>query len=395
MQPLEFDYDGKSLILIRSHADLHLQGWEKNQVLVLPTDTHTARVDQGEDELRIVLTADAEINLPASARVGLERVSGDVWVRGLSGTLEVNKVSGDLCLQDIGTAMVGWVDGDLQVQNINGPLQVHKVAGDMIALDCRGPLNIDAIGGDLQAMDVVGPVSAKAGGDGRVSLLADGHPVNLRCGGDVNLHVTKLQNAAVSFASGGRTIRIEMADHEDEFEKHNFAQTFGDGSVPIRLEAGGDILLTDTPWDGDDLESTFAERDEEWEEWMQDRAERLEEIDRRAEELVRRVNERTQEATRRAEERMAQAMQRLEERRHRLEERFSMPIPPIPPMPSIPPIPPIPPVRPNIAKPSASEPRVSKVSPEERMLILKMLSEGRITADEANNLLEAIEKNAD
>jgi len=46
MQPLEFEYDGKALIIIRSHADLHIQGWEKNQVLVLPSDLHTARVEQ-------------------------------------------------------------------------------------------------------------------------------------------------------------------------------------------------------------------------------------------------------------------------------------------------------------------------------------------------------------
>jgi len=393
MQPLEFEYDGKSLIIIRSHADLHIQGWEKNQVLVLPSDMHSARVDQQPEEMRIVLTADAEIDLPAGARIALDRVSGDVWVRGLTGSIEINKVNGDLSLQDIGTAQVGWVDGELRAQNINGPLMMHKVAGDVVLIDCHGPINVDAASGDLQVMDAAGPISAKVGGDGRVSLLAGGHPVNLRCGGDVALHITSLQDAVVSFSSGGRDIHIEMAGHEDEIDQHNFAQTFGNGSVPIRLEAGGDILLTDSPWDGDDLEALFTETDEEWDEWMQDREERLEQIDRRAEDLVRRVSERTQEATRRAEERMALAMQRLEERRRRLGERFSGPLPPMPPTPPIPPMRPVAP-KPPVGPAPSSEPKVSKVSAEERMLILKMLSEGRISADEANNLLEALEKGA-
>lgn len=393
MQPLEFEYDGKALIIIRSHADLHIQGWEKNQVLVLPSDLHTARVEQLEGEIRIVLTADAEIDLPAGARVGLEKVSGDVYLRGLTGAVEINKVNGDLSLQDLGTAQVGWVDGNLHAQNINGALQVHKVAGDVVALDCHGPINVDAAAGDLHAMDAAGPISAKVGGDGQVSLLAGGHPVNIRCGGDVELHIPSIQDAVVSFASGGEEIRIEIAGHADEINQHTFAQTFGAGSVPIRLEAGGDILLTDAPWEGEDLESQFAEMDEEWDEWMEDREERIGEIDRRAEELVRRVSERTQEATRRAEERMSQAMARLEERRHRLEERFSGPLPPMPPTPPIPPMRPVT-IKPPIGSASAAGPKISKVSPEERLLILKMLSEGRITAEEANNLLDALEKGA-
>jgi hypothetical protein len=86
-------------------------------------------------------------------------------------------------------------------------------------------------------------------------------------------------------------------------------------------------------------------------------------------------------------------MQRLEERRRRLGERFSGPLPPMPPTPPIPPMRPVAP-KPPVGTAPSSEPKVSKVSAEERMLILKMLSEGRISADEANNLLEALEKGA-
>ena len=51
-------------------------------------------------------------------------------------------------------------------------------------------------------------------------------------------------------------------------------------------------------------------------------------------------------------------------------------------------------IKPPIGSTPAAEPKISKVSAEERLLILKMLSEGRITAEEANNLLDALEKGA-
>lgn len=396
MDPMQYAYDGKKLVVIRSHSDVYVQGRDQSELEVLPSDLHAARVEETPDSLQIVLTADAEVTLPVAARLLLERGSGDAYLRGLTGSVEINKINGDLHMQDLGTVEVGWVDGDLLAQNISGVLQVHKVAGDIQVMDCRGPFNLDAAGGDLEIMDAGGPVSAKIGGDARVGLAAAGHPVSVRCGGDITLHVTSAADAVVSFSSGGHDIRIELAGNDLSFDQRNFSQTFGNGSVPIRLEAGGDILLTDAPWDGEDLESEFTEMDDRWEEWMQDREERFEEMNRRAEELVRRVSERSQEATRRAEERMQQVIQRVEERRRRMEERFSGPIPPTPPTPPIPPIRPVTPRTPVAPTPpiTPDAPKISKVTAEERMMVLRMLAEGKINAEEANNLLDALEKGA-
>lgn len=402
MDTFTIPYDGQKLVVIRSHADVYIAGWDKSDVEVLPSDLHAARVEESPNAIQIVLTADAEINLPAGARLLLEKGSGDAWLRGLSGSVEINKISGDLFMQDLGTVQVGWVDGDLAAQDISGALQVHKAAGDVHVMDCRGPFNLDAAGGDLEVKDAGGPVSAKTGGDARVSLAAAGHPVNLRCGGDITLHVTSAQDAVVSFSCGSHDIRIDLAGNEMRYDQRNLSQTFGNGSVPVRLEAGGDILMTDAPWEGEDMESQFAEVDDRWDEWMKDREERFEEMNRRAEELVRRVSERSQEAARRAEERMQQVMQRVEERRKHMEERIYGAVPPVPPMPPVPPTPSIPPMRPVAPRtpfvpntpPTPEAPKVSKVSAEERLLVLKMLADGKITADEANSLLEALEKGA-
>ena len=128
METMQFAYDGQKQISVRSHANLYIQGWDKAEVQILPTDLHATRVDDSPQALQIILTADAEIDLPAGARLLLEHGSGDVWLRGLTGLVEINKVSGDLYLQDLGTVQVGWLDGDFRAQNINGALQVHKIS---------------------------------------------------------------------------------------------------------------------------------------------------------------------------------------------------------------------------------------------------------------------------
>jgi len=89
----------------------------------------------------------------------------------------------------------------------------------------------------------------------------------------------------------------------------------------------------------------------------------------------------------------AQAAGRRAEAQLRRMDRFRIP--------SIPPIPPIPPIPnvgdfwpksssgPGAAMGSQPEPR-PKVSDEERMIILNMLSEKKISAEEANQLLDAL-----
>jgi len=113
------------------------------------------------------------------------------------------------------------------------------------------------------------------------------------------------------------------------------------------------------------------------------------------------VNRHVEEAMRRADERIAAAMKRVEDRTRAMN-RDGV-IPPIPPVGRprksiLTPEPPTPPGPPAPAKPATppmsptGRPAKAVVSEEERMLILTMLQEKKITAEEAAKLLEALER---
>jgi len=129
----------------------------------------------------------------------------------------------------------------------------------------------------------------------------------------------------------------------------------GSGGAAINLQAEGDVMVTsrESDWESAaefDFGGSWPLPDD----------------------FSERINRRVQEATKRATMRAEAAARRVEERVHQQHaRRFSFNWTPGHP------VPPVPPVEP--------------VSDEERMTILRMLQEKKITAEEAEKLLSALE----
>ena len=94
------------------------------------------------------------------------------------------------------------------------------------------------------------------------------------------------------------------------------------------------------------------------------------------EEMANKIQERVGMALRRAEEKLAEAMRKMEVRegdRRRKGYGWQTPVPPTPPTPPAPPA-----------------PKRSPASDEERMIILRMVEEGKISVEQAEKLLSAL-----
>jgi hypothetical protein len=112
-------------------------------------------------------------------------------------------------------------------------------------------------------------------------------------------------------------------------------------------------------------------------------------------ELATRVQEKVQSAMRRAEQQLGEAMRNAERRAAEAERRaaemdarqrkrdqnwgFTPPYPPTPPRPPVPPTP-----------PKAPKAKGNNVNDEERLMILRMVSEGKLSVEQAEQLLAAL-----
>ena len=393
-------------IIIRAHGDLNLQGWEKQEILAEGDSRRSVSVQNNGNVITITCSDDCDMTVPMTAKLVVEQVSGDAFLRGLQGGLVIQKVGGDLKIEQVGPVEILSTGGDCLVYSVAGPLNIQRIGGEVVGAKIQGPLSVSSAGGDIQLWLDAFEVSLNGRGDVDLAVGAlTGQKVSVNASGDAVLYVPQQVNADLNLVCGG-DIGISAAGIDEDVD-HVYTGKLGNGGSRISVHAGGDIEVTSRAWDNDDLQDAVIELEEHWAERAEHRAERLEHRARHthsenfmsgnasdfdAQELKARLDKKVAEKMRQAQSRIDAAMKRIEERNH----GFSFAIP------HIPPVPPIPPVRPasaadvNLNVPhSQTDPseafEASKVSEDERLMILKMLQEKRITAEEAEKLLEALE----
>jgi len=365
---------GKNLVVVKAHGDLSLLGWDQAEARLLTSDIHNLRISQDGEALQVICLEDCELTLPESIAVRIDKAGGDAFVRGIKGKLEIQKVGGDLSVEGAVDVEIGQVGGDCLVYQVNGRLAGQRFGGDCSGLQVSGPLSFEHIGGDADFEVVSGAVTLRAGGDITLQVTELNAPVSLRAGGDIRLHLPMDASATLDLESGGDDIEIHVGDKDEEVEKWAYGATLGSGGIPVTVDAGGDVLVTDEVWDKDNLEDRVDDLENHWKELEEERQEPRSPSRHwpDIEAITRRATRHGERAARRAEERVHAAMHRMGN------------FPPIPPIQTMPPMGPFTPkVNPEPPRP--------KVSSEERMLILQMLQEKKISVEEAEKLLRALE----
>lgn len=399
-------------IVVRARADLNLQGWEKPEIRALG---HSRRGVSSQIEGAIVTILcgdDCNLNVPASARVVVERVGGDAHMRGLTGGLTVQKVGGDLSVQTTRALEILSTGGDCFVYGVEAPLDIQRVGGDLVGGEIQGPVSVSHVGGDVRLQLGVSDASLNGRSDVTLAVAGlTGQKITINAGSDVELHLPQQVDADVSLVSGG-DIDIHVGGLNEE-EEHVYTRKFGAGGARITVRAGGDIRLTEDEWFKDELSDAVDELKDHWTE-AEEQATRREsrpegepsasgrfgfyregpEVIINTEELTREINRQVADKLRMAQDQVDDAMRRIEERARKkgvigfvYTGKVKRPERPTPPNSPDEPLPPSP-----EPAPAAPETRPNeKVSEQERLLILKMLQDKTITAEEAEKLLEALE----
>jgi hypothetical protein len=389
-------------------GDLRVTGWDQPDILAGSSDERSLRAAQDGEQVTVEAGADCGLHVPRRARLVIDNVAGEARLKSLDGSAQIGSVGGDLSLRQAGAVQVGRVGGDLSAKKVSGALEVGQVGGDMSARTVAGDVKVGRAGGDLYLRDVDGAIQAAAGGDVGLNVaFAPGRAYHLRAGADVICRLAPAASVRLSVAAGG-DLSVDVAGAETEGHGRERVVVVRGGEAEARLEAGGDVAVTGLAA-GPDAMGDFGERfgedfsvmaeefavhiDSQIESQMADfekqlnerlaglgasfgpggaRAEEIAARVRRAAEKVERKQETAQrkldEARRKAEREAVRARQRAERGRGRGGPwlRFDQPSP---------------------ARPPASDP----VTDEERMTILRMVEQGKISVADAEKLLAALE----
>ena len=343
-------------------GDLSLVGWEGDDILI-KADDEELRFKQDGELVRLSCNDDLSLRLPKGASVVINKISGDASIRGVIGDIELGEVEGDLSIRDVNTIAIENVHGDLSLRGAKGNVTAKQIHGDASVRDVMGNVSLDSVADDLALRDVKGNVNVNVAEDIVLYLNPQaGNTYNINAGDDILLVMPPKANATLTLSAD--KIDVDWDGVEEDKDATSRVITLGDGSATMTLSAGGDIRISNRSDAGDSAEDfgNFAGIGMDWSGFGERISRKVSQVaQRKIEEVARRIEHKTRDAERNS----RRFKGGLEVGRWKWDLGSS---PKGVPMPN-----------------------KSQVSDEERLVILKMLQEKKITAEEAEKLLASLE----
>ncbi len=342
-------------------------------------DAHNIQIDNVAGDLSVR-------GIQGNAMIG--NTSGDVSIESAQGNIAIGNSSGDVSVASVqGNVAIGDTGSDLSVSGVQGNVTLGSTGGDASLQGVHGQVNTGHISGDLTAQAVYS-ITAEASGDATVALVNPVGNSTVKTSGDITARFAPNANVSVNITSAASSITVSAPGGARTIEESTYVLKLGNGDVQMALDADGDVsVMSDAPENAGrraDAGSSPFDFDFNFDfdpglgalSGLGDRiAQRARETAERATaEVQAKVQAKVERATRKAEEQAQRVERRFgwSSRHARNDEGRRPPTPPAPPRPA-----PIP-------------PQQDPVSDEERMMILRMLEQKKITAAQAEQLLSAL-----
>ncbi|MEN8098577.1 MAG: DUF4097 family beta strand repeat-containing protein [Chloroflexota bacterium] len=378
-----------SLSISVCQGDLTVRGWSQD-TLQLQSDDENMNITRDGDQFSLSCASDLAIRVPLSSSLEISGAERDVNLRNYHGTTTIGSVGGDLVATKIGALQVDAVQRDVTARYINGSMTIGSVQGDVRIRDVTGKVKVDSVQRDLAARDVPAGLEAlQVQGDIRLRTdIAPKSVFDINANLDINARIPRDTDAVFNLKSLRGELRVNAPMEITESSDQHMEGQMGENWAQVSMQAGLDLRLTAVDGDSSEIPYIGAEMDLELagladeisaqvesqmnvlSQQLDERLSKMAHLDERAAKVTlkaQREVQRAKERVRRAAERQARKARKKASWR-----RTRTIIPPVAPPPPVP-------------------PHAEPVSDDERMVILNMVADGKISVEEAEKLLAALD----
>ena len=388
------------IIHLKAYGGVKIEGVDQTEVVCEIDAPQLATLVEEDGHVYITVNSSCIMTVPSKSSFEIEKGMGSIKISGVKGAIKIEKALGNLVLNDVGAVTVEKVGGsfsvreaeDVRVEKVGGNLTLSDLAsfkGEKIGGSCKakairgdfslekmgggfkvqsidGILHLERLGGSFSGRQVILTKDLHAGGDIRIKGFdLEGKHVELKAGGNIGLEVGDgFEPTRFEMQSGARHIRVKLGEDDISLSDGQYEYDMDGAARAMELAAGGSISLDELTELEEDLVGDLSEHFEYEESPLS--------------ELIR---ERVDSATRRAEAKVRAAEIRLDQIQERVEKHrgFNIDVD----FGGDRPKQPVPPGTRQAGKKGPTD--------EERLMILKMLQDKKITVDEAEKLFNALE----
>jgi hypothetical protein len=366
MQKERIELKGSPTIKIETiGGDLRISGHDETYLEVQAPDSGGLNVTESKGGAEIVCRLGCLVFMPRGGQIQAGEVGGDCRITDVEGEVLLRTIGGDLSLRRVGKASFELVGGDMQARRLMSDLTVDQIGGDAVIQEAAGDVHLRTVGGDVLLGNVKGAVDVSCGGDAMVSFEpTSSKDSKVQAGGDLDCRIDPKASVKVRVQAGGdREVGPGFTRQED-------GTTFllGEGEMELDLTAGGDLLLRML---GDrQAHGTFDFAD-----MLSDMESELADMETKMESMAVPLDFAVQEKVRRAVRNARRSARKARSHHFKIEAEID-------PLKGI-----------TFQSPGWAgfgESR-QEATEEERHQILRMVEQGKISVDEAEALLEALE----
>jgi hypothetical protein len=375
-----------STIYVKAHGNLDIRGWDRTEVGIT-TDINVQRIRHEKKLLRLLFVEDCEVMVPAGCKVIIERASGNARVRDLTDPIVINKVQGDLALQNLDGVTIARVSDNCLLENVHGNVHIMRIGGNLKGKNIQGTIYAERVQDDVRLSAISAGAEIRSSGNIELSLLENtDKEIKLTASDKILLHLPASPDAALYIRSRDDRIELNVGERHDKINASHCELNLGSGRQKIWLEAGDKVRVTEEVFEDAEIRKLFEELDNLWaglreasdarrenrEKDVHWEIKMVEGAARIAEETMDGMSEIasqiTEETVRQAEEHVRTALKRVEEQIRNLGYDYW-------------------------TEPASEKPqkKTSAVTAEERLIVMKMLQENKISVEEADRLLEILE----
>ena len=329
------------------------------------------------------------LTCPPDTTLAVDTVRGNLKVEGLAGPVTIRTVHGNASLRSVGPVALDQTFGNLRVHKVAGDLEAQTTRGNAHAQQVEGSISMGRVDGNLGVEDLQGGLAIdQVGGDVRLgALFAADRAYRLAANGNLVIQVPSNASLRLNLRAGGG-VRSQVPRLVLEKTDEEVRGVLGSGEASLEADVAGDISVrpweTDQeaqvegmPWElvaeveglGRQIETHIASAMAEMETRLEESLGRIDseqihlQVERAREQALRTAGRAAERARQTAEREAERARLRAEQAERRWQR----------------------------ASGQRPRPKREPVTDDERMRVLRMVEEGRLSPEQAADLLAALE----
>ena len=250
MNELTYDVSPNDVLVLKVKAGLELRGHDEAAVRVTGKGAADAVWSERQaNEFCLQAKKNVTVDVPRAVTLRLEFVGEHLHLDNVPQGAQADHVGGHARLHNAGPVRLDHVGGHATLRQIQGDVRCRHVGGHLKLEACQGNLRADSVGGHAKARDVSGAVVLLAVG-GHAELTGAGDAQIVKAGGHIRANLRPRPDFAYEFEAGGNLHcqvprNAHATFHIASGAGLNETRIMGDGHAQIRLHAGGLVKVVD------------------------------------------------------------------------------------------------------------------------------------------------------